>query len=86
MVLDMTGSGKILTKRYFELHNEAYDDESLLSDQEKTFADTANMTIKDVNPIGGNEVELHPSPWYDMQPGKLIDIRKIADPTLQERH
>lgn len=85
MVLDMTGTGKYLSKRYYELRNEAYDDESMLSDSEKDFADTSLMTVKDVNPIGGNEVETQPMPWYDSVQGKLIDIRTIADPTLQKK-
>lgn len=77
-------SGKYLSKRFAELRVQAYNDESLLSDNEKDFAETSNMTMKDMNKSGMWEVETQPMAWYDSPGGKLIDIRTIIDPTFED--
>lgn len=80
----MSGSGKYLSKRFNELRDMAYEDESLLSDDEKAFAETSSMTVKNQNPIGMFEIEAQPDPWYDSMPGKLLDVRRLNDRTLPE--
>jgi hypothetical protein len=84
MVLGMSGTGKYLSKRFNELRDMAYEDESLLSDDEKAFAETSSMTVKNQNVVGMFEIEAQPDPWYDSMPGKLLDVRRLNDRTLPE--
>jgi hypothetical protein len=78
MPLSHANSGKYLTKRFEELRNTAYEDESILSDQEKLFAETNNLPYKNLNRVGMWEIVTQPEPWYDSMPGKLVDVRRIS--------
>jgi hypothetical protein len=53
----------------------------LLSTEEQSFAEISNMPITDIDKVGMWEVETTPMAWYDSTGGKLIDIRKIIDPS-----
>lgn len=77
MPLSHANSGKYLSKRFADLRQRAYEDETQLSDQEKAFAETSNMEYKNLNKVGQWEIETQPIPWYDSMPGKLVDIRNL---------
>ena len=82
MPLCLQNSGKYLGKRFLELRNQAYEDETMLSDAEKAFAETSNMEYKNLNMVGQWEVETLFDPYYDNIGGKLIDVRSVRDPTF----
>ena len=81
MPLCLQNQGKYLSKRFAELTQQAYEDETMLSDEEKLFAETSSMIYKNLNQVGQWEVETIPDPYYDTTGGELIDVRPLIDPT-----